>query len=1326
MRNYLFVFLLFMSLLAGVEAGAREEFRFRTFSPEGGFSYDGVDGIAQDGEGFIWVMLSKELLRFDGYEYKRYDVTSFRPDLSPDVDFLGVVSDMSGNLFVQTSQALFRYYKERDEFVPVLSGALSHLFIDQHNVLWASRDGALFRSALDHPSLDPCLCEGKPLLGIRYFAQSGADFFMASRSGNVYRYGSSGKVLQLRAPKYNDLILGLVIRDGQLLFLDGHMRIISIDPDTGREACLQSLEMDDEVLPSTVNTMQMDRNGRIWIGSAHGLYVLDLERGTQDLYVHSKADAFSLPNNSIWTVFNDRDNNLWLGHYAGGLSFVDPDERMKTVTFTPDNSALVNGLVSSFAEDSEFLYVGTEGGGVHRIRKDSYDFSFFQHQAGQNSLAFNNVKSLVKHGNDLWTAMFRGGLDKIDLSSGRFEHFRHGVDSSSLVGNDLRKIISDGDRGLWIAYQYPKPVISYLSYADESFRHFPLGEGGYIFDICKDKDCIWALTRRSLFRLDTHDGSVRMSTPPVMSGQALCADSTGRVWIGTIGNGLMCYDPDTDSFSHAESLQEYRVRSIFSLMFVDGMLWLGTDNGMIRYSPENGTSIVFNDTDGFQGQVYYPLASYRGEDGLLYFGGTNGFTIFDPSWKGMVMHEPRARLSDFYINHQKSPLDMAGQRRLLLTWRQTNLGFTFSSDDYHAPEKERFRCRLKGYEREWTVLDASSRTVMYSKLPAGNYVLQYEADGGLGFGNVPSELPIRIRPALWASPWAYAFYLLCVLAMVAWMVHYFKEKRRMQMQLYEDGLDKKKKEELHQTQLNFFTNISHDLRTPLSLILATLDSMDQEGPPENPRLHGILRNNAHRLLSLVNELMDFRRAESDKIVLHVEPIPLNETVEEISGDFVEYARQHDIRFSVSPDPALEVESWLDKAVVEKIVLNLLNNAFKYTPDGGSVELRTYGTPSDYKPGFAYGYSFGLENVPEESVVISVKDTGVGISEESISNVFDRYYTTHSDDPQGHLGTGIGLALVKSLVRIHKGGMSVFSERKHGSEFNVFLPVGKNAYAEEAEPVDGFTGGSGTFFDADTMRTDHAEGTILLVEDNKDLRELVAGFLSLHYKIFQAADGVEALQVLRVEDVDMVITDIVMPRMDGISLCRTIKQDVDTSHIPVMLLTAKSGTEAQLSGVDSGADYFFTKPVDFKLLLSTISNVFKHRDDLREHYARNYWAESSDLSASKQDKLFLDQLTAVIDKNLCQNTIDVNSIASELCMSRTKLYQKIKTLTGKNIVEFINNYRMRKAARLIMEGRTLGEIPELVGLRSRSYFDKAFKKEFGLTPAQFVARHQSDS
>lgn len=1332
--------LLFLGLLVCFldTFSANANYRFRTMSPEGGFYYDGVKEIEQDQTGFIWVMMDYELYRFDGYHYKKY--YPYFAKLQPTQKWLfkNMASDSSGCLYVNTNNGIYRYESVTDRFEWIYD-PVSTVMVDNMDRLWVRVQTLWHQLDVNTGELSAPLYDGKKIdYSNVAFCAYHQDLYSFVRQ-RIYRFNYTEGQFELCyvLPDTEGNIRFAQACKGSLWVFVNKEGLYQIDLTTFRVK--KRFKPLSEYDGSSLRSFYVDNEGQVWMGTMDGVYILDTEDGKLSHYKHSRSDPFSLPNNSVWDIYGDRQSNVWIGMYSGKLCCVNVNESNAFRSWTPKTGGLNYAPVSAFAEDGNSLWIGTEGGGLNLMDVSTGQIVPF---VDKGKTPLSNVKSLVLD-NDrrLWIATFREGLDMYDIRRGNMTHYRHDKnDKQSLLVNDMRKVVQEADSGLWIAYQYPKPVVSYFSFQTRSFVHYELDDNtNYLFDIQRQgENKLWAISNEALYCMDVHTKKVEKMMPNDSTYLGLftfCLDDSGNIWIGTIGNGLVKFDTSSLQFMSMKNILQQNIYSIYTLCYDAGNVWMGTDNGLYCYNIAQNHLARFDKGENTQGQVYYPLASMKGADGTLYFGGTDGFTSVDPRKISYNSYKPKAVISDFFIDHESVRPEYRlndSVREVVLDYDQTNFGFQFASDSYHIPEKNRFKYRLRGYNDTWITVNAQNRTAMYSKVPAGTYYFEvYAANNDGVWSEYPTVVKVVRKTAPWFSWPAYLLYLLIIAGVVYAVYRHFSEKKKFKMLLYQESVERDKKEQIHQAQLRFFTNISHDFRTPLSLIMAALDKLRREGLKEY--YYRILNGNVQRLLNLVNELMDFRTVENGMMKLELEQLDINRMVQEIGNDFADYAKQRNIDFRMIFDKDLPASVYADKNVVEKIVMNLLNNAFKYTREKGSIclEIRGPGNPfvSEHKNSFTVG------SCGDNAFSLVVSDTGVGISAESISSVFERFYKVNTVNADSHLGTGIGLALVKSLVLLQKGSITIYSERDKGTDMVVRLPLDTTLFRDsdfKKQPVEV----SDAKVVASQENTDVVENVeerlqnenkkkILLVEDNADLRVLIAEALADDFLVVQAGDGLEALRQMEELEFDLVISDIMMPNKDGVSLCNDIKKDLNTSHIPVVLLTAKTSLESKIEGVDSGADLYFEKPIDLTYLKLSLLNIFRNRQQLKEHYAKNYYADTSELVTNEQDNRFLKQFVDFVETNMDQPQMDVNQIAEELGMSRSKLYSKVKGLTGKSVVEFVLNCRLRKAARLIIEENlTMREVMMQVGIESQAYFTNSFKKVFGETPTSFATKHKN--
>lgn len=1328
------------------EGGRSHEYKFRTVSPPGGFSYDGVTDVVKDGDGFVWALFENDLIRLDGYGYKRYASHFKAVSAGARLLFHTMKVDSEGRLYVSCAHGLFRYDRLTDSFERLLDRSYL-IFPDAHDNIWV-RQGTRIGVVRGADSLEVKFHEGKPVSDV-YAAVMCDDgsFFVGTYYGRILRYDhSAGTFSAFHTFPGGHYITRMQCSGDDLWVLLRDNNLVVIDIPSGRIKATHDFPTTENGFRAPIRDMLIDRYGDVWVATQRGIWLLDPRTGERRLYRHSSTDIFSIPNDSVWTIMEDPDGNIWIGTFSGGLCMVNIDEHKSFTTYVKERSDLSHNTVSAFTEDEHAFWIGTEGGGVNRLDKSTERFTHIIRtpSGAESSPRGNHVKSLVRDGrNRLWIATYLNGMMSYDIRTGAFRYFNdRGPERERLLHNSLRKIVPEGDTGLWIAYQSDRYVVSFLPYDGGAIEHYDIepGESGwYILDICRSGDYLWIVTQQKLYRMDVRDRSiaeVSLGAMPVLDAQSLCADARGNVWVGTVSGTVLRYDAASGEFTTIAGLADHNALIVYSICFDGGgALWMGTDNGLFRYDVDTGGFSRFDESDGAQGRMYYPLASMLARSGDLLFGGTNGFSIVDPRAISVDDRLPRVIVSEYSVNNSPAVPRLEDEapgtyygREAVLSHRETNFGFRLASDNYATPSKTRFRYMLRGYDPAPLVTGADSRTVLYSNVPAGTYTFEVSASSDGKRWGEPIGVKVVRRPAPWNGSVAWTLYVAVLLSVVGTIVYYRVERRRLAMRLYLDGIDKQKRDELHQSQLRFFTNISHDFRTPLSLILGAVDNLRRSG--HDDRYHRIVESNSQRLLGLVNELMDFRTVENGMMRLNVQLTDVNRLVRDISADFHDFAREKQMDFRVDTDGALSALVPVDRAVVEKIVMNLLNNAFKYTPRGGSITISTHAASDAFGNRFDTNYRIEAEANPLPRFAIAVGDTGVGISRESIAKVFERFYKVNAADTEQHLGTGIGLALVKSLVLLHKGAITIFSERDKGTDMVVELPFDGAAYTEEEFPAESHpTETTERDERLDTTRSAaesmllRTRKRILLVEDNDDLRMLIADFLSTEYEVVQSVDGIAASEWLDDNDADLIVSDIMMPRKDGVTLLREVKENIATSHIPFVLLTSKTDAASKLEGAGAGADLYFEKPVDLNLLALSLGNIFSRQSKLREFYSKNYFVENGELSQNEHDNAFLKKLVEIIDRNLDRPVIDVSFIASELSMSHRKLYSKLKTVTGKSVIEFILDYRMRKAARLIIEeDMSIQQVMESVGIKSQSYFTRMFREAFDQTPSAFAKAH----
>lgn len=1364
MKKTILFFLLFIIVCPSFFANNRHKtepghYKIRRISPENGLGTNGQRDVQQDKRGFIWIITVNNLYRFDGYTFKYYTDKLKKPDSSTPWSFERLEVDKNGDIYVTSNYGLLKYNPLTDNFDYLLQGRVNLVKEDTKGRLWMSNPYSV--GLFDRNSLEfgPVESDEGIIRPVSVICAKDKSVYVGTGTGEIYVYEEDKGLFRnvFHKPQHN--IVDITHTDSLLYMLTENRGLTVISREDYKEVKYYDFFYPDADTRVSARALFIDQSGYIWITSQRGIYILNPETDEYAHYYYDKTDPYGLPSSSVWRISEDNQGNLWLGTYSGGLCFINLDEQKKFKSFNGLTDDLSYTVVSSFEEDENYVWIGTEGGGLNRYDKRNNRFTHFKHNPAKNSLSYDNIQSLLFTGkNNLWIGMSRGGLDHLNTQTGKFSHFS--VNNNMLMNDHVERIVAEADSGIWIKYLMDREYLTYFSTKENKPEHFnflapPIQANGNISDIQRGNgDTLWVASSNQLQIMNVRTREVsfapykhtELNDTNSLNILTILADNKNHViWIGTNGNGLLMYDVSSQSLHRKADLSKYNAYLINSINKDDNdNLWLGTNNGLFCLDIESDRLQQYGKSDGAQGQTYYPFSTFRSNTGKLYFGGNEGFTIIDPVANTYNEYKPDIIISDFLLDNtpvipgvEKSPLSTSifQARELILKHNQNNFSFEFTSTNYLNPDKNRFKYCLKGYDERWIETDATHRSASYAKVPRGKYTFEIMTANNDGIWGNPTSILLIVKPAPWFSNGAITGYILLFLLILFVIIRHYNHQRKLKMQFYLEEQDKKRKEAYHQEQLQFFTNVSHDFRTPLSLILAALEPVKAGNPAK--KYLSVLENNARRLLALVNELMDFRSLQNKKIKLHLQENDWNEFVSSNCTDFSGYAGQKEIRFITNTDGSVPEKLYFDAKVMEKILLNLLNNAFKYTREGGIISVSTLADIRNFKSPYTGHIIIEPDNNTKEMFGLVISDNGIGISGSSIGLIFERYYRINESTGTQHMGSGIGLALVKSLVELHKGYIAIYSERGKGSDFVIGFPATLSAYKEED-----FTEDEVGIRLSDTWAVhqhDHkdnaeespiyppgqSEKKILIVEDNDDLRELLAGFLGRYYDVKEVANGLEALKYIRKEDADLIITDVMMPGMDGTELSKTIKNNIETSHIPVVMLTAKTGTDNQIEGLHSGADIYLEKPVDKQILLLTISNLFKQQVRIKEYYAKHYFAQTNanETHVNKRDAEFMKRLIDLIENNLSNTDIDVFQVASSLAMSRRTLYGKVKAMTGQSVVEFIRNYRLRKAAQILAgTDIPISDVMERVGIDNASYFSRIFKKEFGESPSDFASRH----
>ena len=1326
---------------------------FKHISNEDGLSNSTVETIFQDQRGFVWFGTRDGLNRYDGQQVLVYRHNPGDSNSLCDNYITSITEDVQSRLWIGTLNGLSRFNPATNTFTNY-KRQLSHNHItsvlnDRRQRIWvAGFGGGIHRldaatgtftpvPLLRHANSNP----GETHIYILY-EDSRGNLWAGTESG-LYQFiekdmrfekvpeaAGENENLSVRAiaeDKAGNLLLGT--ESSGLIVYNAQFRT--------RQWHTHQPTRANSISSNLVRALLVTKKGDIWTGSINGgLDHFDPVKAAFHNYQYQPEDPGSLSQRTVSALLEDRQGNIWIGTHRGGVNLFMPGaQKFRLYRQQPDRNGLSYNDVKAFCEDrSGNLWIGTDGGGLNLFNKQAQSFHHFKFDPfRKNSLASNEVLSITEdHEGRLWIGTWGGGLCQLQPDRQNFIRYPGPL--------FIQHIYEDSKHRLWIATYYDGlHLFDRKSGSFTRVNRSSTGKtgiaGNNIISIIEDKDNnLWFGTDDGgLNRLDGQTGEFSHffnqddKNPDI---RVLSVDSKGNLWVGQAG--LYRFNKNKNQFSLFAADSE--MNQLFIKGIVEdntGMLWISASNGIFRLNPETEETRRFNTVDGLQGQEFEANAFLRTRDGEVYFGGVNGFNCFYPNEITTNNFIPPVYITGFTIE-DKPVTGHPGQKILdrdisfaeviNLSWKQATFSFSFAALNYTAAENNQFLYKLEGWDRDW-VDAAGERKVSYTNVRPGNYTFRVRASNNDGLWNEDGrQIRVIIHPPFWQTWW---FRLLVTASLITAGWYFYRFRRKVQLERFAES----QREQMHEMQLQFFTNISHEFRTPLSLIIGPAEKLLKENPgaPNSPS-YQVIQRNANRLLQLINELMDFRKAESGALKLQVMRGSITHFLNEIAGEFSEMAAQKNIRFVIkTEDPPRE--TWFDRQVLEKIVINLLSNAFKYTPAGGTVTLELLSPAETFKPAFENELTIANNPAKNSFIYLRVADNGIGISKESLSHLFERYYRI-SD---AHIGSGIGLAFVKTLTQLHKGNIHVSSQRNKGTEIVIAIPVQKKNYDVAEIWTQAQTGNipleslSSTAVaekeiavNSNTPEPGNNLPVILVADDHEELRGFIKESLEGEFFVLEADNGKTALNIVKEHFPDIVISDIMMPVMDGISFCQELKKSADIAHIPFILLTAKTSVESQLEGAGSGADYYFAKPVNTELLLQTIRNILTRKQKLRERYRKDHHAEVREMAHGNRDREFMEALLNIIENNLNSPELDIDFVCTQAGMSRTKLYNKVKNITGQSVGDFIRSLRLRKAAMLMTESDlSLTDIMYSVGIQTQSYFSKAFKAEFGKTPTQFL-------
>ncbi len=1364
-------------MVLAFQPGRGQSIAFNHLMVEDGLSHNSVLAITQDKQGFMWYGTRYGLNRYDGQRFKVYlrqpgDSTSL-----PENHVMFLHTDGEGTLWVGTVHGLARYVPEKDAFehiplypaYPARQPGIIHIYTDRKKRLWVAtsfglylRNGRGFRVLRQADGLAGdivrCIYEDTrgniwagTTNGLSKLTESGGAFTITN-----YRH-EPGNANSLPANYINTIAED---RGGHLWLGMQSAGICLYNPVAHTFTPLAP----PVIVNNYVRRIIADKAGKMWIGTQEGLSIMDPALMKGATYQHDPGNKKSLSQSSIHSLFEDNNGSVWIGTYFGGVNMINSyGTAFTTLQNAPFKPGLSNNVVSGIQEDRQHnFWIGTEGGGLNYYNRQTGRFTWYRHRPEDAGSIGSNLVKVILEDKDghIWAGTHGGGLNLLQ-PNGTFKRFLYQPQDASSFVLEVTALLEDSQGRFWVGTNKDLYLMRRSGQLltetakDTSVRNIPERSVRYLYEDTRRRVLIG--TTSGLYACE--NGRYR----EILKGyvNSMFEDHAGNIWVGMYYGGLVKLDAELAHPALYTEKNGLPSSNILGLLQDDGQqLWISTDNGLVKFNPAQQTFQTYTTADGIAGNNFNYNSFLKDSRGEFFFGGFNGITSFFP--RNIINNTYTSPMVFTGLRLFNRPVGILGEDGLLrqaighshaLRFRHNQEVFTleFALLNYIGSNKNRYAYRLEGLDRDW--VETRTPEVTYTNLAPGSYTFQVKGANNDGIWSQPVRMEITVLPPFWRTWWAYCIYALLVAAIIFLVARYFFLQALL-----------RKEEDLHQVKLNFFTNVSHEIRTHLTLLMAPVEKMLHGLPAGSAQRQPLqqVRNNAERLLQLVSELMDFRKAETDHLALHVQQHNLIPFLQHIHDSFREQSLGRHISTTFRYDIP-EAPAWFDQAQLDKVFFNLLSNAFKFTPDGGQVLLHLQRGRGGY--------------------IITVTDNGRGIAPEYLHKLFTNFFQV-ADHGRQNTGYGIGLALSRHIVELHHGTVAVESEppgpgKEGRTSFTVTLPEGKRHFAGGPHVVEegGAAEGTGAAVRKEEVVAIADEGvpppralpaadkaatgigepvaghqknvaaparepapghhgsssgepaparfTLHIVEDNPELRQLIRGTFGPQYNVLESENGAEGLALAKEQIPDLVISDVMMPQMDGLQFCHALKTDERTSHIPVILLTAKSSQADHVSGLETGADLYLTKPFSTRVLELNVRNLLALREKMREKFSRQWQAgqppAAPDAIPNSVDTAFLEKVMQLVDEHMDNPEFGVDMLARKVAMSQPVLYKKLKAVTGLSVNDFVKSLRLKKAAELIRTRRhTVYEVAYMVGYNDRKYFSREFKKQFGKTPSEFAA------
>jgi signal transduction histidine kinase/ligand-binding sensor domain-containing protein/AraC-like DNA-binding protein/AmiR/NasT family two-component response regulator len=1297
-----------------------------------GLSHDVVKSLCQDSKGFLWIGTYSGLNKFDGYQFTRYveDPSDSNSLLSPSVNCL--LEDDQQRLWIGTDGGiqLLDLKTEKFQQLRMNPGKSAEKFDIVTTSFRRREDGNVWICTYNGIFLaNPKTLVVKQVANFPSDGNRGkywdivetkeGTLWASSEEGIVEFNPDYGKAIRhLHDPAkpgslLNNTVKRLHIDTKNRLWAGTQQGLDLFDPKTQSfiHFLPESLSATDVVFE--IMAINESADGKIWVGSGHGLNVFDPEKRRFELLI----------DQAIWSILEDGQGNTWVGAVDGVYQIAPILKKFKIIQ---QFGSMSISDARPLAEDKKNnIWIAVHNPGYHLFKYNPFNMQFYQflHDRQNPHSYFGNVSRAISKNLDggLWISSYKK-LYKLDSAEKTFEGFDLPIEPT--------EIFTDSESHLWLGGWNG---IGIFDVSTESFQPVPDFPRAEVTTILEDNfKHLWISTTDGLARYNLTNGQLKVfrqsdDEPEGLSHNRInqiILDDAGTLWLASSGGlSQMMSDADADHpvFRHwtpsNSNLPHNEVWDVIDAK--DGTLWITCGNNISHFSPQTETFRNYDDGDGLHGQSIYK--GLRGNDGQIYLFSRDGLILFHPDSIEENLNKPPVVITTFSVHnrivnvHPNTPSDRSlltktipYTNEITLAYNQNNLTLEFSALNFIHQEKNQYKYKLEPYEKNWIEASAANRVARYTNISPGNYVFRVIGSNNDGVWNEEGAmLRITILPPWWQTWTAYSLYVIAIISLVLLWRNY--ENKRLMLKHRADHLS-----ELDTLKSRFFTNISHEFRTPITLILGPLKEMYKgafKGDLQSTL--GVMVRNAQRLLQLINQLLDLSKLEVGKMSLRAVPVDLVQFLSEVAASYESLAAEKKIEYFFDHDFA-KLTVYIDHEKLEKVVHNVLSNAFKFTPSNGHVTL-----------------SLSIQN--QKWAAIKICDTGIGIASEQLPKIFDRFYQVDNSQTRKYEGTGLGMALTKELVQLHHGKISVESEEGKGSTFVVLLPLGNAHLSKDEIGTISSLPATHSEFEQVVVAENYAvdsppkvmsdiQPIVLIIEDNHDMRDYIQKTLFGKYQFICAENGKEGLVKASSFVPDIIISDVMMPEMDGYKLCETVKSNEITSHIPIILLTAKADQSSKLLGLEIGADDYLPKPFDADELRLIVRNRLESRNKLKDKFSREVTLEPKEISITSFDERFIGKLLEIIEQHMDDESFSIEALANEVGYSSMHLYRKIKALSGQTPSQFLRTIRLKRAAALLAkDSDNVTQIAYSVGFSSLSYFSKCFKEQFGVPPGKFAEK-----